>query len=155
MNPRPFAPEANALPGCATLRHSRKACVVYHKRRQPRKWRPPALAERRSSEAEIALGVVVRDVLDDLPEPLHVGRDLAVLDLLAELLAEDAAEVLVARVAEEAARVGEHADEVAEAAERGKRLELLAHAVLLVEEPPAAAELYLADVGPLLEAAHD
>ena len=61
----------------------------------------------------------------------------------------------MARVAEERARIGEHADEVAEAAERAERLQLLAHAVLLVEEPPGRAQLHAALLGAVLEAAHE
>ena len=107
------------------------------------------------AEAEIAVGVVERDVLDDAAEPLEIVRNLALLDFLAELLAEETAEVLVPRVAEETARVREHSDEVAERAERRERLDLLAHPVLLVEEPPRRAKLDLPAVRRLLEAAHD
>ena len=32
MNPRPFAPEANALPGCATLRRSKKEPAASYSR---------------------------------------------------------------------------------------------------------------------------
>ena len=60
----------------------------------------------------------------------------------------------MARVAEERARVGEHPDEIAKAAERREDVELAAHAVLLVEEPPRRAELDLPARRGLLEAAH-
>ena len=58
-------------------------------------------------------------------------------------------------VAQKRARVGEHADEIAETAQRRQRLKLLFHAVLLIEEPPCHAELDLALVGTFLEAAHE
>ena len=54
-------------------------------------------------EPEIPVRVVEADVAHDRPEPLEVVRELALLDLLAELLAQEPAEVLVARVAQEAA----------------------------------------------------
>ena len=66
-------------------------------------------------ESEIAVGVVERNVRDDAAEPLDVVRELAGRDLGAKFLAEDAAEVLVAGVAQERTLVGEHADEVAQA----------------------------------------
>ena len=39
--------------------------------------------------------------------------------------------------------------------ERGERFDLLLHAILLIKEPPCAAELELAAVRPLLEATHE
>ena len=69
---------------------------------------------------------------------------LAVLDVAADQVAEHAAEILVARVGHERARVGQHADEAREQAAVGQRVHLPFHAFLLVEEPPAGAELDLA-----------
>ena len=61
----------------------------------------------------------------------------------------------MARVAEERARVREHADEVAEHALVGERRHLGAHAHLVVVEPPGGAVLQLAGHGGALEARHD
>ena len=64
-----------------------------------------------SIELEVAAGVVVGDVLDHLAQQLAVVRQQALLDIVAQQVAEDAAEVLVARIAEERAAVGKHAHE--------------------------------------------
>ena len=76
-----------------------------------------------------------------------------VLDIGAKQVAEDAAEVLVARIGEKAAGIGEHADEAAEEAEVGEGVDLPLHGLLLIEEPPAAAELHFAGDGAVLEVA--
>src|SRR5690606_14164943 len=52
-----------------------------------------------------------------------------------------------------AARVGEHADELREKPELGQRVKLHFHTFLLIEEPPAGAELDLARSGAVLEVA--
>ena len=106
-------------------------------------------------EPKVVFRVVVGYVLDDFSQPLHIGGNFAALDLFAEFGAENAAEIFVPGVAQERARVGEHADEITEAAQRRQRLKLLFHAVLLIEEPPCRAELDLALVGTFLEAAHE
>lgn len=55
-------------------------------------------------EIKIVLCVVVRDIFDHLTDSFHLGsRELAVLDVCADHVAEDAAEVLMTRVADEAA----------------------------------------------------
>ena len=53
-------------------------------------------------------------------------------------------EIFVARKRKERARVGHHADKTAQQAEIGERVELPFHALLLIEKPPAAAQLHLA-----------
>ena len=96
-------------------------------------------------EVEVALGVVVGDVLDHLVDEVHLrDGELAEGEVAAEDIAQDPAEILVTRVADKAARVGEHAHEAAQKAEVGERVHLAAHADFLVEEPPAGAELHLA-----------
>ena len=75
--------------------------------------RPP----RDDLQIEVALCVVEADALDDLLQSLLVVGILAVLDPLTDEVAEDAAEVIVAGVAQEAAAVGQHTDEVAQQAE--------------------------------------
>jgi hypothetical protein len=50
-------------------------------------------------EVEVSVGVVVGDILDHLVDELHLALwKLSVLDVLSEEVAEDSAEVLVARV---------------------------------------------------------
>ena len=65
------------------------------------------------------------------------GRDSAGLDVGADDIAEDAAEIFMARVADEAPGIGQHTYEAAQQAERRECVQLLPHTVLLVEEPPA------------------
>lgn len=60
---------------------------------------------------EITCGVAVADVFHHLPQKRHVARCFAFFHPLPDEVAEDAAEVFVAGVGEEAAAVGEHADE--------------------------------------------
>ena len=98
----------------------------------------------RSLQVEVPICVVEADAADDLLQSLLVVGILAVLDPLADDVAHDAAEVVVAGVAQEAAAVGQHTDEVAQQAEVGQGLHLVFHADLLVAEPPGAAGLDLA-----------
>ena len=70
-----------------------------------------------------------------------------------EQVAEHAAEVLVPRVGHERARVGQHADEVREQADVRQRVDLPLDAFLLIEKPPAAAELHPAGERSVLEVA--
>ena len=50
-------------------------------------------------EVEVSVGVIVGDVLDHLVDELHLALwKLSILDVLSEEVAEDSAEVLVARV---------------------------------------------------------
>src|SRR5690349_11482317 len=91
---------------------------------------PPAGSARVSrveAEAEIRAGVGEADVAHHAADLVAVEGNLAALDEAAEQVAEHAAEILVARVAEEAARVREHADEAAEQAEVGEGVELPLH----------------------------
>ena len=111
--------------------------------------------QNRFLELKVVLGIVVADVLDHLTdEGQFAFWQFAALDVLAKHVAEQAAEVLVARIGEEGAAVGEHSDKAAQQAQHGEGIELLLDAVLLVVEPPSAAELYLALDGTLLEVAY-
>ena len=65
----------------------------------------------RDLQGEVTLCVVEADALDDLLQSLFVVGILAILDPLADDVAQDAAEVVVAGVAQEAAAVGQHTDE--------------------------------------------
>ena len=61
----------------------------------------------------------------------------------------------MAGVAQEAAAVGQHADEVAQQAQAGQGLHLLVHAVVSIAEPPGGAQLDLAGDLVVLERAQD
>ena len=52
-------------------------------------------------ELEIASGVVIRDVLHHASEDLHIVGQQSFLHVVAEQVAEDAAEIFVARIAQE------------------------------------------------------
>ena len=87
---------------------------------------------------------MVADVGDHRADQVHRVGQQALLDLRAQQVAEDTAKVLVASVGEERSAIGQHADEAAQKAEVRQRNELLLDAVLLIQEPPGAAELHFA-----------
>ena len=80
-------------------------------------------------EGDVVADVVEADVSDDFAYSFVVGGGQAFFYPAADELAEDAAEVFVAREGEEGARVGEHPDEAREDADVRERLELRRHAV--------------------------
>ena len=105
-------------------------------------------------KVEITPGVVVADAFDHGADARHLGGGQAsAVHVGADHVAEDPAEILVARVADETARIGQHADEAAEQAERGEDVQLATDAALLVQEPPGGAELHLAGHGAVVEVA--
>ena len=69
-----------------------------------------AAGRRHPGHAEVARRVVEADVPDDAAEVRVVGRQHPALNVLAEQAAQQAAEVVVARIGEKTARVGDHAD---------------------------------------------
>ena len=76
-------------------------------------------------EPEIALRVAIADVLHHLSEERKFrGGQKTFLYLSAQQVAQDAPEILMARIGEEAARVGQHPHETAQEAERGERLRI-------------------------------
>ena len=79
-------------------------------------------------EAEVILGVAETDVADERTEHLHVTRQFAIDDLPDDEVAEQTAEVFVPRIAQETARVGQHADKPAEQTEVGQRVGCLLNA---------------------------
>ena len=94
------------------------------------------------SETEISLRVIVADVLHHLLYEGHfLSWQLAVFHVLTDEVAQATAEVLVARVGEERAAVGQHAYETTQQAEYREAVHLAFHTVELVVEPPSAAEL--------------
>ena len=92
-------------------------------------------------ETEEATGVVVADVLHHFSNERKIVGKPSALDVVAEDIAKQAAEVFVARVGEKLTAVGEHADELAKQAGLREALNLARHAVELIKEPPSAAEL--------------
>ena len=102
-------------------------------------------------ESEVAFRVSETHVADESGEGGEIVGQFAAVGLGADQIAEDAAEIFVARERQERAGIREHADEAREQAGGGERVELEFHAVLLVEEPPAGAELDLAGDRAVLE----
>lgn len=79
---------------------------------------------------EIRNRIVVADIFHHLFQKLQVRRVLPVFHPVSDLIAENPAEIFVAREGEEAAGVGQHADEGGEHADAGKRRKLGFHAAL-------------------------
>ena len=93
------------------------------------------------------------DTAYQLLKVIEVLRILSVLDPCADLVAEDAAEVFVAREGEEASGVGQHTDEVAEASQISQGSHLLSHTYKVIIEPPCGTLLQFACGFRSLEAA--
>ena len=104
-------------------------------------------------EVEVGDGVVVADVSDEVAEEDGIIWEFSVFDILADDVAEQAAEVFVTREGKEGAGIGEHADEVREETDGGEGIDLIFHAFEGVIEPPSGAELDLAAVWSFLERA--
>ena len=83
------------------------------------------------------------DIAHNAAQHLHIGRILAVLYPAADQFTQNAAEIFVAGVAQEAAAVRQHTHEVAQQAQVGQAGHLLLHARLCIVEPPGAAVLDL------------
>lgn len=91
---------------------------------------------------EIRNSIVVADIFHHLFQKLQVRRVLPVFHPFSDLIAENPAEIFVAWEREEAAGVGQHADEGGEHADAGKRRKLGFHAVFVIVEPPCGTELH-------------
>src|SRR5271165_4497530 len=104
-------------------------------------------------QLQIPPGVVVADVLNEPSQQRIVLRQFTLHDITPDDVAQDAAEVFVAWVRHERARVGDHADEAREQAGVRESVELRGDALLLVEEPPGAAKLNFAGTVSILKAA--
>ena len=105
---------------------------------------------------EEVLRVIIADVADELCEFLHIGGIQTVLDPLSDKSAENTAEIFVSRIGSEAARVGEHSEEVTERAEICKRRHLRAHSAYVIVKPPCTSLHYRRDiVFTVLEAAYE
>ena len=107
-----------------------------------------------SIKLEVAAGVVVRDILDHAAQNLHVGGQQTALHIVGEEIAENATEVLVTRIAQERAAVGQHAHKTREQAKHREGVHLTDHAIHLVVEPPARTKLYLTGFATLEVAEH-
>lgn len=104
-------------------------------------------------KSKMICSVSVTDALDKGFEKGAVIGQESALNIVAENIAEDAAEVFVAGKAHETAGIREHTDESGEEAACGKGVELGFDALFLIEEPPPAAELDFSGDGSVLEIA--
>ena len=105
-------------------------------------------------ELEISSCVVVGNVLYHLAQQLAIVGQQPLLHIVAKEVAEDAAEILVTRIAQERARVGQHTHKATQQTEHRQGVHLLDHAVHLVIEPPTATKLNLARLTTLEVAEH-
>ena len=104
---------------------------------------------------EIPHRIVVGDILHDFGEGIHIRRKFPVLHQLANQLAQDAAEILMSGVGEEASGIREHSNETGEISKAGKGEHLVSHADLVVVKPPGASLLDFGNGRGILETAED
>ena len=104
---------------------------------------------------EVVLCVVVRNIFYNLGENAVILGEFSVFHPVAKEIAEDASEVFVSGVGQEASGVCQHSDEAGQIAKSCQGGHLFLHAGLVVIEPPCAALLNLCDSGGILEAAED
>ena len=101
---------------------------------------------------KIVLRIPMTDISDDPADKTHVVWQFSVFHPTAQEVAQNASEILMARIRNQTAGVREHADETSEHARIPERPELALHAVPLVIEPPGCAKLDLARHAPILKA---
>src|SRR5699024_5472681 len=104
-------------------------------------------------ETEIPLRVAVGNIANEISEEVHVAREVPVDDVAGDQVAEDAPEIFVPRKRKKTARIRQHSYAAAQQPEIRKCIELPFHPLLLVEVPPAAAELHFSGRPPILEIA--
>ena len=92
---------------------------------------------------KIAFCVIIADSRNNVLEGFGIVGVKSVFHPTADKIAEYTTEVFVTGVGDEASGVGKHSDEATENPKVAKCTELSLHAVLLVVEPPAGAELDL------------
>ena len=100
---------------------------------------------------KIIFRVVIADIGNDFPDVLHILRKLPFFDLFPEQVTKHPSEIFVSREGKEASGIRQHPHETADQTHIGKGIHLFDHPVLLVQEPPAGAELYLPSDAPVVE----
>ena len=99
-----------------------------------------------ASDVEVALDVLVADILDQAAQGILVGRVEPFIDERGQCIAEDAAVVLVARPEQRAARIRRETDRRADDAEARHVADLRADAERRLVDPPRRAELQMAGI---------
>ena len=87
------------------------------------------------------VGVFKANIAYDRAQKFFIVREFTIFNVATEEVAEDAAEVFVAREGHEAARVRQHAYETREKAIVREGIELPLDGFFLIEKPPATTEL--------------
>ena len=87
--------------------------------------------------------IVIADIADDFSNQFFVCRHFTALDHTAEVVTENASEIMMARIGEQGTAVREHADEGCDMTRRREVLEVLFHSRFVVKEPPRGTVLDL------------
>ena len=109
------------------------------------------LGRGRQRKAEIIFGVGKTNIFDHRTDKAQVVWEFTIFDFAATEVAENAAEIFMAREGHERTRIGEHAYEAREKSIVGKSVELPLNGIFLIEKPPAAAKLDFSRDGAVLE----
>ena len=87
---------------------------------------------------------MITNILNDLANEFKIRGHLAIFYHLAEEIAKNSSEIVVAGVGEERAAVGKHSDECRDVSGCREVKEVSLHTDLVVKEPPGRAVLNLA-----------
>ena len=98
--------------------------------------------------------IIVRNVAYDFAYEFDIVRIFAVFEDIAEEVAQNSSEILVAGIGQKASAVREHTHEIRNERHVRKRVELAEYSVLLVVEPPSRAELNFARGQTVLKTIH-
>ena len=109
------------------------------------------LGRDRQRKAEIIFRVGETNIFDHRADKVQIVWKLTAFYFAAAEVAENAAEIFMARERHERTRIGEHADEARKKAVVGKSVELPLDGFLLIEKPPAAAKLDFPGDGAVLK----
>ena len=94
-------------------------------------------------QAEIADGVAVANVLDYLTHRLYITRHFPALHHAAQIIAENATEIMMPRIREKRTAVGQHTHKGGQMSRSGQILQMSLHADLIIQEPPSRTVLDL------------
>jgi hypothetical protein len=64
-------------------------------------------------EIEVTLCIIIADVFNHSSQTLHIIRKKSTLYVIAQQVAQQSAEILMARIAEERSAIGKHSNEAA------------------------------------------
>lgn len=91
--------------------------------------------------AEILCGIGIRNIPHGIRQKIYIAGVFPFLYQIADQLAQNTAEILMARIGKKASGIRDHTDKLAKHAEVGKRFHLFTHTVVIVVKPPRRAEL--------------